>query len=214
MYLFELDQFSHALQKFVAVEGGETGSFCRHVHSGHVVHRPKHADTIVNAAVCLHALKQLLNIFLKKLEKTKLFFILLGFSPFSSGKKITAKYLLFTLIQKLNFLLNYLSIVKDFSAGVHLEGCQGLDFGRIPASVLRTPSNCQHVIAKCLSEKQFVDGRLGFQSRRIGRPDFQSRAGKLTRFFNISKRRKNTFVGNATTFHSTSGFFPFDEKFQ
>ena len=60
--LFELDESPHALEQLVAIEGREAGPLGGHVHPGHIVHRPKHANAIVDAAVRLHALEELLSV--------------------------------------------------------------------------------------------------------------------------------------------------------
>ena len=50
-----------ALEELAAVESGEAAPLGGDVHPGHVVHRPEHPDLVVDAAVRLHALEQLLQ---------------------------------------------------------------------------------------------------------------------------------------------------------
>ena len=50
-----------AFEELAAVEAGEAGPPGGDVHPGHVVHRTEHADLVVDAAVRLHALEQLLH---------------------------------------------------------------------------------------------------------------------------------------------------------
>ena len=53
---------SDALNDVLAVEGREAGPLGGDVHPGHVVHGAEHADLVVDAAVGLHALEQLLGV--------------------------------------------------------------------------------------------------------------------------------------------------------
>ena len=46
----------------LAVEGWKAGPLGGDVHPGHVVHGAEHADLVVDAAVGLHALEQLLGV--------------------------------------------------------------------------------------------------------------------------------------------------------
>ena len=64
IFCFELkfiDSLPDALEELAAVEAGEAGPPRGDVHPGHVVHRTEHADLVVDAAVRLHALEQLLH---------------------------------------------------------------------------------------------------------------------------------------------------------
>ena len=56
-----IDSLSDALEELAAVETREACPPGGDVHPGHVVHRTEHADLVVDAAVRLHALEQLLH---------------------------------------------------------------------------------------------------------------------------------------------------------